>query len=70
MQTQTFSLANTDLHIIDEDFIALHTQKGTLAVSYDEMLDLIAQFSQAVEQMDELSLERAQCPECNNKMLS
>lgn len=70
MLVSSFTLNSTDLQIIDEDFIALDTAKGNLAISYDQMLDLIAQLSQAVEKMDELGLERLHCPECQNHLLT
>ena len=55
MATQIMTLRSTDIQILDEDFITINTSAGYLALDYEQMLDLIAQFSKAVEKMDQIA---------------
>ncbi len=66
MRTKIITLHSTDIQIIDEDFISIDTSAGHLAMNYEQMLDLIAQFSEAVEKMDDIGADRNPCPICLN----
>ncbi len=55
MKTQIMTLQSTNVQILDEDFVTINTSNGYLALDYEQMLDLIAQFSEAVEEMEHIA---------------